>query len=398
MFFLHLFSLLLICFAFYSFLGWIIEVFYRSIKQGRFVNAGFLHGCFVPVYGVSAFSLILLDFYIGKQPVFLQFLFYAVLVSSVEYAVGVFSERVLHARLWDYSGEPFNLYGRVCLPFSIVWGGLGVLLTHIIHPFVWGKILLIVSPYEYIAAVLLVLYFVYDFSVSVSWTRKLGKSLEKEFERMKSFNYGEFENLLNKENHIVNAFESLRGKVSGGVYKRLEEKYSKLLEENRKVLQITDPSDIDDAEYLGYVADILAHAEFQKTKLYKHHKKSIFDHALKVSYLAYKISKTVKLNAKDAARAGLLHDFFLYDWRNSDDPGRPLKHLHGFHHPKIALENSKRYFNLSELEKDIIVKHMWPLTPMLPKYRESFLITFLDKYVTLAEWKEKNVNSPTAIQ
>lgn len=57
-------------------------------------------------------------------------------------------------------------------------------------------------------------------------------------------------------------------------------------------------------------------------------------------------------------------------------------------HPKIALENSKKLFDLNEKEKDIILKHMWPLTLSLPKYKESFIVTLADKYSTFIETKE----------
>ena len=38
------------------------------------------------------------------------------------------------------------------------------------------------------------------------------------------------------------------------------------------------------------------------------------------------------------------------------------------------------------MEKDIIAKHMWPLTlRKVPKYKESFLISFVDKYTSTSE-------------
>ena len=41
---------------------------------------------------------------------------------------------------------------------------------------------------------------------------------------------------------------------------------------------------------------------------------------------------------------------------------------------------------LTEVEQDIIVKHMWPLTlRKVPKYRESFVVSSADKICALAE-------------
>ena len=71
-------------------------------------------------------------------------------------------------------------------------------------------------------------------------------------------------------------------------------------------------------------------------------------------------------------------------------------------HPKIALDNSMKYFVLNEVEKDIIVKHMWPLTLIPPKYQESFVVTFTDKYVSskefIDEFKKKQVGKMNKIK
>ena len=57
-------------------------------------------------------------------------------------------------------------------------------------------------------------------------------------------------------------------------------------------------------------------------------------------------------------------------------------------HPQIALHNAQKLFHLTDLEKDIILKHMWPLTLSIPKYRESFVVTFIDKYCAFKEWRK----------
>jgi uncharacterized protein len=82
-----------------------------------------------------------------------------------------------------------------------------------------------------------------------------------------------------------------------------------------------------------------------------------------------------------AARGGLLHDLFLYDWRTTTlDRGR-----HGFVHPRLALENASRIYSLNELEKDIIMKHMFPLTLQPPKYKESLVVCMVDKFCAVEE-------------
>ena len=139
----------------------------------------------------------------------------------------------------------------------------------------------------------------------------------------------------------------------------------------------------NDKEYMNIVKDIISNEMVQNMKLYRQHfNVSCFDHCLYVSYNLYIICKKHKLDYVSAARAGLVHDLFLYDWRKRQD-GR--KGLHAYTHPKTAYENAKKIFDLNEIEKDIILKHMWPVTFSLPRYKESFLITYLDKYFAYAE-------------
>ena len=136
-------------------------------------------------------------------------------------------------------------------------------------------------------------------------------------------------------------------------------------------------------EFLDIVNDIIINEEVQKLKLYKHHYAyTRFEHSLSVAYYSYIICRVLHLDYESIARAGLLHDLFFYDCE--DKTIRPKKHISN--HPKVALQNAERLFSLNDKEKDIILKHMWPITFSRPKYLESFIITFVDKYCALKEW------------
>jgi uncharacterized protein len=139
-------------------------------------------------------------------------------------------------------------------------------------------------------------------------------------------------------------------------------------------------------EFNAIVSDILDNEEFLKLKNFFHTNSSIYEHARIVSYLAYRLCKYLNLDYTSAARGALLHDFFLYDWRNHDLPELAKDKYHGVAHPKIALNNALKHFKLNDLEKDIIVKHMWPLTLIPPRYQESYIVTFTDKYVASREF------------
>ncbi len=138
-------------------------------------------------------------------------------------------------------------------------------------------------------------------------------------------------------------------------------------------------------EFILLVDDILLNQEFRKLKDFFHHTNHIYDHVIRVSYISYVIAKALRLDYRSAARGGLLHDFFLYDWRERK-ANDVSKALHGRQHPHIALANAREQFSVSELEADIIVKHMFPKTLQLPRYKESFVVSLSDKISSVYEY------------
>lgn len=138
----------------------------------------------------------------------------------------------------------------------------------------------------------------------------------------------------------------------------------------------------DNKEYIYLVDDILENKDFLKLKWNKHHGLNRFEHSVKVSYFSYVITKFLKLNYKETARAGLLHDFF----DNNDLIGNKKK-FSVFFHPYKSLENATSLFYLSDMEKDIIITHMFPLLPhKIPKYFESWIVSLVDKIVASYEF------------
>lgn len=143
---------------------------------------------------------------------------------------------------------------------------------------------------------------------------------------------------------------------------------------------------VNDEEYMKCVEDLFySNPVKQMDEYIQHGSTTTLEHCINVSYQSYKLSKKLHLDYKSAARAGLLHDLFLYDW-HLQPKGDPFFQKHGFTHPQRALENANKYFCLNNKEKDIIEKHMWPLTfRKVPKYKESFLISIVDKYTSTCE-------------
>ncbi|MBQ8249220.1 MAG: HD domain-containing protein [Clostridia bacterium] len=123
----------------------------------------------------------------------------------------------------------------------------------------------------------------------------------------------------------------------------------------------------------------------------QHGNTSCLLHSIAVAYHCYKWA--IKLGehrfaSDELIRGALLHDYFLYDWHYN---AFPPNGLHGFSHPLTAWQNASKDFKLTEREADIIRKHMFPLTiTKIPKYRESVIITLVDKYCSLYEVFSRN--------
>lgn len=103
----------------------------------------------------------------------------------------------------------------------------------------------------------------------------------------------------------------------------------------------------NDKEFINVIDDMINNKTVQEMKKYRqHYETSCFDHCLEASYFCYKICKKLHLDYISCARAAMVHDLFLYDWRVRQ-PGR--KGLHAFTHPKYAYENASKIFDLNIL-------------------------------------------------
>ena len=133
-------------------------------------------------------------------------------------------------------------------------------------------------------------------------------------------------------------------------------------------------------EYSEIVKDIINNEEFIKLKDYKHHGLTRYDHVLRVSKWSYKVCKKLKLDYTSAARAGLLHDFFFVNNQRVKLSYR-IKVL--FIHPKMALENSKKYFKLNKKEERIILSHMFPVGLCIPTSFEGWIVDIVDDVASI---------------
>lgn len=145
--------------------------------------------------------------------------------------------------------------------------------------------------------------------------------------------------------------------------------------------------EIEDLVFKSYLEEIMQKKKFLKMNRYiQHGNTTCLLHSIAVSYYSYRLCKVLKLNIheKELIRGALLHDYFLYDWHSKYKPSKNVG-LHGRIHPKIALFNARKDFDINRIEADIIERHMFPLTFTPPKYKESLIVCLVDKACSIYE-------------
>ena len=123
----------LLLFYFYCLCGWIWESCFVSCKQRRWVNRGFLHGPWLPIYGSGAIIILFATLPVKGSAIGIA-LMGTFAATLLEYVTGAVMERIFKMRYWDYTNQPFNLNGYICLTSSIGWAGFSWLLVRVIHP------------------------------------------------------------------------------------------------------------------------------------------------------------------------------------------------------------------------------------------------------------------------
>ena len=377
----------IVLFAAYCFAGWVAEVIYRSVTQRKFVNAGFLFGPFLPIYGIGAFLVLALERVLQDWPMAVRFAAFGLVITLLEYSAGYLSEKIFKLKLWDYSEKRFNLHGYVCLSFSLLWTLLATGFALFVHPEAIRRAAMLPAGLVQIAAIVFLVYFWIDYTFSVISLAAFRKGVAYLYEEYFNLSSLEIEDILKSFQRLREAFPDLNKYVNQNINRRIRIKVGSFLKPVlEKIFQELDGRKPFETEYYETVGDILQHEEFRKLKDYFHHNSSIYNHVHDVAYLSYRISKFLGLDYRSTARGALLHDFFLYDWRNHDAPDLPREKFHGLEHPKIAVANARKYFSLNDIEEDIIRKHMWPLTLVPPKYKESYIVSFADKYLSSKEF------------
>lgn len=333
-------------FAFFSFACWGLEFVYRSTAQKKLVNPGFLKGPYLPLYGTTAVILALIITIIQKGTIFS---YAAHLIPFVYLKIGTLDAP--YSTILEFLSKGliyFLITTGIELATGLFFGGLlkRPLWNYSGQPFCFkNQICLKYSCYW----VLLAFFFEYVL---------LPISL---------FFYRFF------DPHWISAFVFY---VCCVILIDFIYNLSFALQTRRKEAALSVSHD----EFMAILAPLLDTADVQRLSKFSHHRfNTRLEHSLEVAWRSYFVAKTFSLDYASAARGALLHDLFFYDWM------REGPRFHGYKHPKISLQNAVKIADLNKKEKDIIKKHMWPLTVMPPRYPESWVVCFIDTYYSIKD-------------
>ena len=166
-----------------SLLGWVFESAYCAVTNGQWERRGFLFGPVCPIYGISAtIALVLFDHpsvTSGAFPPWATFLVCAAGSAVIEYVTSLVLERAFGAVWWDYTNMPLNLNGRICLPASLLFGAMGLLVTYVLLPLVKVVNAHVAAPVFEALALLAVCVLSIDATLTVSTLSDLLKRVQE---------------------------------------------------------------------------------------------------------------------------------------------------------------------------------------------------------------------------
>ncbi|MDR2807716.1 MAG: putative ABC transporter permease [Spirochaetaceae bacterium] len=150
-----------------AFSGWIIESIYRSYKEQRFVNAAFLSGPFVPIYGFGVMVISVLHVEVLALSPIIDWTVTVLLPAVLEHMTSLLRDYVFGLKLWDYQSEAFNLKGRIALHFSLYWVLFALLLVLIIQPAIFARTINAGPCMRHFLAGIFAAYFAIDINHSI---------------------------------------------------------------------------------------------------------------------------------------------------------------------------------------------------------------------------------------
>ncbi len=271
-------------FFIYSFLGWVWESVYVSVRKKKLVNRGFINGPFCTIYGLGAVAvyLILKPF---DDNLLILYAGGVVTATILEYITGWLMERIFHTRWWDYSSKKYNLHGYICLGSSAAWGFFTLLLFYVLHPFVsWITDQYPVRVGKIAVTVLMILYLT-DFTISAAAAFGLSKSFGRVEDLLEDISlYLQKTKLYATKEEIRDKLESVR------IYPAVQEVRERWGEKKTELLQryeslVAQGGFLESETYLNKKQELEARLdEFGKKYLEIRKKQNIFKKRMVSAY------------------------------------------------------------------------------------------------------------------
>ena len=239
-------------FACFSIAGWILEVCYRSVPAGRFINPGLLTGPYLPLYGTGAVLLVMDISLFGKSFIVTKITCYFLTTTGLELVSALAAQYFFNTLLWDYSDQNFNYKGHICIKYSIYWIMLAFGFEYLILPFYRTGALQLPLYVKLIFGGMIISIMAIDF-LSMVFHKFLFITEEEKLGLVKEF------------------------------------------------MEMAKP-----------VAKL---PEVRKLSQYEHHNgKTRLGHVTEVAYLSFCFGKKLSLDCRAIVKAAMLHDLFFYDW------------------------------------------------------------------------------------
>lgn len=260
-------------FFIYSFLGWVYESIFISIQEKKWVNRGFIHGPFLPIYGAGGIICVLVN--IGSNGSLVKTFIYATIICTImELSTGLLMEAIFKVRYWDYREYPLNFKGYICPGVSVLWGVIALLVSNYIQPFIAVNMAIIPENIVEILVYILSVYFAGDFVISWAEGIDLRDLLVEMAENSKTMDeligrIGELENKSEEiRDNITERFAEFKSDLNetkarlGEIGSANKEKTYKILEvaKNKLIAYVPEPSKY---EYTKRVTEKLTEMQYK---------------------------------------------------------------------------------------------------------------------------------------
>ncbi|MBQ3471302.1 MAG: putative ABC transporter permease, partial [Clostridia bacterium] len=229
----------------YGFLGWVVEVIFRGLCEGRFVNSGFLNGPICPIYGFGG-VIVVLCLTPVQDNIPVLFICSAILTTGLELITGFALDKIFHTRWWDYTDKPFNIGGYICLQFMVAWGLVCVGLMKILHPpviqliravpFMLGVFLLIFVAVVFIADVVVTVITINHLANRLKIMDEIAASIHAVSDNIGTKVYNSAETVKAKGGNVLESKNArvIKEKYSGNV-EELKQRYKAMTEERHRL-------------------------------------------------------------------------------------------------------------------------------------------------------------------